>query len=59
MSHTHHCKVCNTPMAICDGESCVQEGDHYCPLHVPKEAHEDKKHAYFGTKKEPTPPLRK
>lgn len=32
MAHTHHCKVCMVPTAICDGP-CVQEEDHYCSLH--------------------------
>lgn len=35
MSHTHHCEVCKQPVAICDGDSCVQEGPHYCTVHHP------------------------
>jgi hypothetical protein len=54
--HNHLCKVCGVAVAICDGESCVGEGDHYCSLHVPKEAHKDEDHAYFGTRVEVVPP---
>lgn len=32
MAHTHHCKVCNIAVAICDGP-CIQEEDHYCSQH--------------------------
>lgn len=56
MAHTHQCKVCKVPVAICDDVGCHQ-GKHpetgdlipvdthdYCSLHHPDEANrvEDK-----------------
>lgn len=44
MSHAHHCKVCGQLVAMCDGDTCAQEQDHYCSVHHPDPAHhvEDK-----------------
>lgn len=33
MSHAHLCVTCGQPVAICDGDRCQQEGDHYCTPH--------------------------
>lgn len=46
--HTHHCKVCNTVVASCSDERCVNDVDnvtvHYCSIHHPDEKYraEDK-----------------
>lgn len=40
MSHQHYCKVCKIPVAICDGDSCVQDTEeHYCSIHHPDPQH--------------------
>jgi len=54
--HYHKCaqelpnnQVCGQVVAVCAGEGCEQEHDHYCSIHHPDPSH----------RVEPTPPLKR
>jgi hypothetical protein len=35
MAHTHHCKICKIPVAVCSDERCQGDEGHFCTIHHP------------------------